>query len=205
MILTKMKAIALTMLVVSAVTASVVIGATQFTPQGIETGLPDQAASTSTEPEDAQTPQPVLQKKSKKARGSASSSSASSSAVQKAESTPESPRRRRRRQGGGMGGMMSSMMGGGPGGDTGETTVEFRHRLEIAQLAAALATWEKNPKNEAILKALEEPIPMPFAKESPLGLRAQVHQEARRRRNPASTPIPIYVDPHGAPASGADR
>ncbi len=68
--------------------------------------------------------------------------------------------------------------------------------FEIAQLSAALATWEKNPKNEAILKALEEPIPMTFPKETSLDF---VLKYIRKRIVDKSgrTPIPIYVDPLG--------
>ena len=38
----------------------------------------------------------------------------------------------------------------------------------IAHLAAALAASDKNPKNEALIKGLDEPLAMSFAKPTPL-------------------------------------
>src|SRR5581483_1041001 len=90
-----------------------------------------------------------------------------------------------------------AMREGAFGGNTeaGGADVDFRHRLDIAQLAAALPTWEKNPRNEVIFKKLETPIPMPFANETPLD-DVLKHIKSTFAKH-ESTPIPIYVDPLG--------
>ena len=76
-----------------------------------------------------------------------------------------------------------------------EETVELRNRLGIARLAAGLSTWDKNPKNEAVLTKLEEPISMSFANETPLEDVLKYIKQATVK--PGQAPIPIYVDPVG--------
>ena len=76
--------------------------------------------------------------------------------------------------------------------------IEFRSRLEIAQLAAALATWDENPKNQAVLKRLEEPVSMAFEKETPLGdVLKYIKQATTTPSAKQFSAIPIYVDPLG--------
>src|SRR5262249_41299247 len=91
---------------------------------------------------------------------------------------------------------MAMMEGGFGGGDAGaaEADADFRRRLEITQLAAALPTWEKNSKNDVILKKLETPIPMNFANETPLD---DVLKYIKTSLGKHDHPIPIYVDPIG--------
>ena len=79
--------------------------------------------------------------------------------------------------------------------DSVEEAQQVRRRLEIAQLAAALPTWGKNPKNEATLKRLEEPITMSFPQETPLKDVLKYIQGALAKSG--GQPIPIYLDPLG--------
>jgi hypothetical protein len=90
--------------------------------------------------------------------------------------------------------MAGGMGGGGGGGDTAEV-IEFQNRLEITQLTAALAARDKNPKNQAVLKKLEEPVSMSFANETPLDDVLKYIRQATTTKT--SAPLPIYVDPVG--------
>jgi RNA polymerase sigma factor (sigma-70 family) len=100
--------------------------------------------------------------------------------------------------GGGMGGGMAGMGGmgggmGGFGGDAGNASPQLS-RLEIAQLAAALAVWDKNPKNEALLKVLDEPLTMSFARPTSL---EEVLRYIKSSAAQGHGRLPIYVDPKG--------
>jgi RNA polymerase sigma factor (sigma-70 family) len=72
---------------------------------------------------------------------------------------------------------------------------ETRKRFDIAELAAGLAVWDDDPKNQTILARLEEPMAMPFASPTPLG------DVIKHIKSEAATadqgPLPVYVDPHG--------
>jgi RNA polymerase sigma factor (sigma-70 family) len=214
MILTKLKAIAFSLLVIGAVATGVVIGATQVIPDQQELNTAGPVATETTEKIAAPAAQPVSAKtKTAKAKDPTSSRPAQKAQSPARESTagveggpPGGMGVGRGGMGGmmgpmgmmGQGGMMGQMMpqmrGGMGGGDTAET-IEFKNRLEIAQLGAALATKEKNPRNQVVLRALDEPISMSFANETPLDDVLKYIKAATTKSNRA--PIPIYVDPLG--------
>jgi hypothetical protein len=96
-----------------------------------------------------------------------------------------------------MRGMMGQMMMGGRGmggGDTAEI-IDLQNRLEITQLSAALGMKMKDHRNQVVLKALDEPIPMSFANETPLDDVLKYIKAATTKTG--RPPIPIYVDPLG--------
>jgi hypothetical protein len=86
---------------------------------------------------------------------------------------------------GGMGGF------GGAGG----IPSDFRARLDIAQLSAALIAADPRPQNQEILKRLEEPATLSFARETRLGDVLKSIKNATKGTH--KDPIPIYVDPKG--------
>jgi hypothetical protein len=90
-----------------------------------------------------------------------------------------------------MEGMMGMMGGGMEAGDW--KSVEYQNRLYIAQLSSALAASEQNPKNAALLKELDEPLTMAFAKPTPLEDVLKYIKSATAKAGRA--PLPIYVDP----------
>jgi len=208
MLVTSPKAILLQLLVVCAATTGVVIGATQINSQDKEDLSIGTAAAKAEPVKNTPSPQPEIQKQFVPAKGAMSANTAKKAA--------NAPAKGAMAAGGaepvgiqGDGGMDDGMMEvprravammqgafGGGGEPNVSRIVEFRYRLEIAQLAAALPTWEKNPKNEAVLKVLEEPLPMTFTKETPLEF---VLKYIRKRTTEKSgrAPIPIYVDPIG--------
>jgi RNA polymerase sigma factor (sigma-70 family) len=97
----------------------------------------------------------------------------------------------------GLGGGMAGVWGIGGQGDVGSLGgpgVDFQNRLEIAQLAAALTAADPNPRNQEILKRLEEPTAMSFASETPL---RDVLKYIKTKLDDPNAPIPIYVDPNG--------
>jgi hypothetical protein len=105
--------------------------------------------------------------------------------------------------GGAMGGLSQMMrrgMGASPaeggevGLDTGEAS-EFRNRLDVAQLAASLASSDKNPRNKALLERLEEPLSMSFPDDTPLDDVIKYIKATTAKTG--QTPLPIYVDPKG--------
>ncbi|MGP0064789.1 MAG: hypothetical protein ACLQGP_14470 [Isosphaeraceae bacterium] len=175
MITTRTKIVLLPFLVACAATTGVVIGATRMS-----------TADEPTAPGPVASPSPAPKAEASTTRPDAEAGEAaprSSSGLVPA---------------GGMVGLMTGVMEGGFGGnaEAAESEAEFRQRLEIAQLGAAVAKWEKNPKNEAILKALEEPVPMPFAKETTLDFVVK-YIKKRTSEKSGRTPIPIYIDPLG--------
>ncbi len=90
-------------------------------------------------------------------------------------------------------------MGGGMGGfggrGYGPSEAEFHDRVEIAQLAAVLAANGTNPRDQAILKRLDEPLTRAFARPTPL---EDVLKQLRSTlEDGPGTTIPIYVDPKG--------
>jgi hypothetical protein len=67
--------------------------------------------------------------------------------------------------------------------------------VEIAQLAAALAASDKNPKDQAVLKKLEEPLAFSISRSTPL--KDLLKQIRSSLAGPSGTVIPVYVDPKG--------
>jgi RNA polymerase sigma factor (sigma-70 family) len=193
MIITNVRAIALPLLVLGAVTTGVVIGATQLA----ESTPPSQDPSPSAYAKKVDEAQAEFQKQKAfgKARGSDPSSPIQKAAGPNPAAQPAGGAGVV--QGGRMGAMAAGMEGGGLGGDFGDESgiVEFRNRLGIARLAAGLNTWDKNPKNEAILLKLDEPIAMSFANETPLQEVLKYLKDATTK--PGQSRIPIYVDPVG--------
>jgi hypothetical protein len=194
MIMTRTKTVLLPFLVSCAVTGGGVIGATWSSTPDEPTAPPSQGASSSPDRKKlAVVPDPGTA--DEKTQGSSPSNPGPKA---EAVGEPAPPSGGGPVEAAGMVGLMTGVMEGGFGGNAAagvDPDLEFRHRLEIAQLAAALTTWEKNPKNEAILKKLEEPIAMSFATETPLEDVLKYIKSAMAKQGGA--PIPIYVDPVG--------
>ncbi|APW60952.1 RNA polymerase sigma factor [Paludisphaera borealis] len=92
-------------------------------------------------------------------------------------------------QGGGFG-------GGGIGGPTPEEI-----RQEVAGLSATLAKFDENPKNKAMLEALDQPITLRTTEKSTLGdVLKQIKNSARVADGKK---LPVYVDPIGIEEAGA--
>jgi hypothetical protein len=72
---------------------------------------------------------------------------------------------------------------------------ELQNRLAIVQLAAALAATDKNPKNQAVMAKLDQPLRMAFPKETPLADVLKYIKSATAEPNTKG--LPIYVDPQG--------
>jgi hypothetical protein len=107
----------------------------------------------------------------------------------------------------GMAGMMQQMQrqmqkqtgmeaGAMEGGADYSAEYDFRNRIRIAQLSAVLAAAEAeqpNPKNEALLKELDQPWEMAFSKPTPLeDVLKYIMTTIKKAGRP---PLPIYVDP----------
>ena len=208
MTMTQAKAFALPLLVIGAVTAGVVIGATQSAPSETETGTPGQQTVTESTPSKARPNSPKTYAEKAKRSASSSPSKKAHGPDTQGAAGPE----------GGVVGGMGGMMGGGMAGYSGmmgqmmgrqammgggammeeagaREAVEFQNRLEIAQLAAALTAIDKNLQNQAILKRLEEPISMSFGKAAPLDDVLKYIKQATTTKTGSG--IPIYVDPQG--------
>jgi hypothetical protein len=97
-----------------------------------------------------------------------------------------------------MAGIGGGMGGGGFGGDADESSkpANFRNRLQISQLSAALAVADSNPQNKELLKRLEEPVAMSFAEATSLE-DVLKHLKTTTKGSIHRNPIPIYVDPKG--------
>ena len=197
MIMTHAKSVVVTLIVICAVTTGMVIGATQFAPSQPASDPPRQAALSPDEPNTSPQVQKVPSRSHAESKASPSSNEARKTEDSDSiESTDDAsaPRRGTKDSMPTRLAMLEGAFGGGNAGD--EAGVEFRHRLEIAQLSAALSTWEKNPKNDAIFKALDEPISMNFAKETALEFVLKFIKK-RTAEKSGHPPIPIYVDPLG--------
>jgi RNA polymerase sigma factor (sigma-70 family) len=101
--------------------------------------------------------------------------------------------------GGGMGGMSGGFAGpmGGGGFDEGSfdggSGEDFRGvRRNNAELSAAMMVWDKTPGNEEVLKGLNQPLKMSFAKPTPLD---EVLKYIKSAKSHDGSAIPIYVDP----------
>src|SRR5262249_13395781 len=108
----------------------------------------------------------------------------------------------------GMGRMMQAQMMRSQMGRSGAADGEFRSRLEIAVLDAALADFEKGEdvgggaiKEESLRERLEKSLAMSFANPTPLDDVLKYIRAATSR--PDAKPIPIYVDPKGLGEVGA--
>jgi hypothetical protein len=88
----------------------------------------------------------------------------------------------------------AAMDGGGFGGDAGGDA-EGESRITIARLSAALSTLDKNPKNQAILRKLDEPLSLRFPTDTPLEAVLKRIKEASKGGDGKA--IPVYVDPIG--------
>ncbi len=197
MIMTHAKSIVVTLLVVCAVTAGMVIGAAQIPPQAAETDPPSQAVSTPDDPKTATETRHVPSKKSVRAKASSSSSPAQKTADPRTKGMAATGGAAQPGMMGAMGGFPGgmAMMAGGMGGGSDVAPLEFRSRLQIAQLAAVLSANDEDSKNQALLKKLEEPIAMAFANDTPLDDVLKYIRSATAK--PGQSPIPIYVDPLG--------
>ncbi|MDR3621303.1 MAG: RNA polymerase sigma factor [Paludisphaera borealis] len=86
--------------------------------------------------------------------------------------------------------------GGGIGGPTPEEI-----RQEVAGLSATLAKFDENPKNKAMLEALDQPITLRTTEKSTLGdVLKQIKNSARVADGKK---LPVYVDPIGIEEAGA--
>ena len=195
MILSKLKAIGITLLVIGAVTTGVAISAAQ----GTAYKPPDRTALRAALAEDAAIRQAAERKTHHRAGSAGSSKPATEgeglaspapaagggqaqavAGVPAAESQPPKPETGRSIEG---------------GADDDGSAEEFQNRLTIAQLAAALAASEQKPENEALLKALDEPLTMSFPKPTPLAGMLKYIKDFTSK--PGATRLPIYVDPKG--------
>ena len=163
MIMSKLKAAAITLLVTVAVTTGAVISAAQGVVPRTKS-YPDANADSS-------------------GPATRSESSASSGAAGAGGQAPA---------GAGMAGTTATSFEGG-GGNFAE--VAFEDRLVIAQLGAELAATESNPRNDAVLKALDEPLTLSFDK--PTRLADVLKYIKTTLAKSGRPPLPIYVDPKG--------
>jgi RNA polymerase sigma factor (sigma-70 family) len=201
MFMTKLKAITITLLLIGAVTTGAIVSAARVTPQGNSfSESPSRSALREAIAEDARLRQDAA-RKNNGPFGDADSSGAGRKSESSASSAPGGAGGQAPAQAGGAGAMsrpvQSTNIGGEIGGgalDDGSAE-EFQDRLTITHLAAALAACDENPKNEALLKGLDEPLAMSFAKPTPLVdvLKYIKSSTAKSGRNP----LPIYVDPKG--------
>jgi RNA polymerase sigma factor (sigma-70 family) len=205
MTLSQVKSVVGAMLVVCAVAAGLVIGAPQITPREEQTQPPGQAVPRREAFKVSLATQNGAFEKTAKAVASSPSSQSQKAASPRADGPADSAGRGGPMPGGGRTGM-GGMAGGGvrmmvdgalAGVESVEEAHELRRRLEIAQLSAALPMWQANPKNEATLKLLEEPLAMSFAKETPLAEVLEYIKKSVSAKHGGSSTIPIYVDPVG--------
>ncbi len=97
------------------------------------------------------------------------------------------------------------------GGASGDAEYQFRNRIRIAQLAAvvaaaaaeAAAEEQANPKNQALLKELDEPWEMSFSQPTPLDeVLKYIKTTLKKSGRP---PLPIYVDPRALADEGLTK
>ncbi|MFO0892188.1 MAG: hypothetical protein U0790_24000 [Isosphaeraceae bacterium] len=69
-------------------------------------------------------------------------------------------------------------------------------RITIARISAQIAATDKNPRNVAILKKLEEPVSLRFPNETPLEDVLKLIKKSGVKGEDGRS-IPIYVDPTG--------
>jgi hypothetical protein len=204
MTLSQAKSVVVTLLVVSAVAAGLVIGAPQITPRAEQTQPPGQDVPRREAFKVSLATQNGPIEKVAKADASSPSSPSQKAANSRTDGSAGGAGPRTMPGGGGTG--MGGMAGGGArmmvdgalaGVESVEEAHELRRRLEIAQLSAALPMWRANPKNEATLKLLEEPLAMSFATETPLADVLKYVQKCVSAKHGGLSTLPIYVDPVG--------
>jgi len=83
--------------------------------------------------------------------------------------------------------------GGGGGGDDSGADDQVA-RIQIARMSAAISTIDKNPKNLAVIKKLEEPVTLHFPMEPPLELVLKHIKDASRGADGKKLSS-IHVDP----------
>ncbi len=193
MIMSKLKAATVTLLVIGAVTTGVVISAAQG-PSNTES--PSRSAMMKALSEAASPSQAHDRKKARGAAGAVAKSlphegegAARSDTAKGAGPAQARP---------GMAGTatrqaeIANVEGGGAFDDG--SAEEFQDRLTITHLAAVLGASDAD-KPEPLLKGLDEPIAMSFAKPTPL---ADVLKHIKTATSKGGhSPLPIYVDPKG--------
>ncbi len=190
-----LKALALALMAAGAMTTGLVVAAAQGPAVPDDPADPPRAAGASTDESTGS----IAQAKADNRNAAKAKRQASASAKSKQQgeaAAVEQP------GGGAAGGMMR--MGGGFGGmgaggaASGGELVEDANviRMDIAELSAALAVWDKTPQNEAILQELDKPLVMAFARPTPLDEVLKYIKSTTAKRGGA-VKIPIYVDPIG--------
>jgi RNA polymerase sigma factor (sigma-70 family) len=93
--------------------------------------------------------------------------------------------------------LAASLAGGGFGGGGADDSHEREQadRINIARLSSAISVTDKNTRNQAILKKLDEPISLRFSSETPLEDVLKQIRDVTKRQD--GKPLPIYVDPAG--------
>jgi hypothetical protein len=92
-----------------------------------------------------------------------------------------------------VGEMTSGSMAVTPGSPASRRRLSL-HR-DVAAGVASLANRDSNPRSRALLRVLDEPVPMPFAEETPLDdVIKYIRQATTSKTRPG---IPIYIDPAG--------
>ena len=82
--------------------------------------------------------------------------------------------------------------GGGFGGGSDEPDEQVT-RIQIARMSGLVSTLDKNPKNIAVIKKLEEPLTLHFPTETPLEQVLKHIKDATRGAD--GKKLSIYVDP----------
>ncbi len=91
---------------------------------------------------------------------------------------------------------MAAGGGGGFGGPSDNSRDQEQiARIQIARMSAAIATLDKNPKNLAVIKKLEEPVTLHFPVETPLEVVLKHVKDATKVAD--GKRLSIYVDPLG--------
>jgi hypothetical protein len=92
-------------------------------------------------------------------------------------------------------------VGGGQEGGGMDGPTDGERRQDIARVSAYLRDFDESPRAQAVLKALDEPMTLRFAQETPF---AKVLDQIKEKAKGADgEPIPIYVDPQGLRDAGA--
>ncbi|MDR3621304.1 MAG: sigma-70 family RNA polymerase sigma factor [Paludisphaera borealis] len=90
-------------------------------------------------------------------------------------------------------GELGGGFGGGGGGANDGLPTDESYRLQIARVSAALSTLDKSPMNQAVLKALENPISLRSTEKTTLGQMLKQIKDSVKTAD--GKKIPIYVDP----------
>jgi hypothetical protein len=82
-----------------------------------------------------------------------------------------------------------------------DAPTDGERRQDIERVSAYLRDFDESPRAQAVLKALDEPIALRFAREAPL--EKVLDQIKEKAKGADGEPIPIYVDPQGLQDAGA--